>query len=272
MKRYVLRLEFDGTPFCGWQIQDKERELAHKASIQSVVEEQLQILLRSPEKIYVQGCGRTDAGVHAEEFFCHFDFIDENLDTEKIRHGLNALLPTEISALSCFEAPPNFHAIESVLEKNYRYQILIRRTKPSFLKNQAWWFPMTLENFSIDKIKEASQDILGSHDFFAFSAAGSSVKTTVRCVNNVDIELKALGDDPCFGHQLNLEFKGRGFLKHMVRLLTGTLCEIATGKRDLHFISETLKLPHNNSFEKLPRLLCAPPQGLFLAKVKYEKT
>jgi tRNA pseudouridine38-40 synthase len=273
MNRICLVIEFDGSAFCGWQKQSKKHECEFKPSIQSCIQNAIQIILKSPNEVHVQGCGRTDAGVHAEEFYCHFD-IETNsshLDLEKFRHSLNALVPPQISVIKCYQAAPHFHAIDDINTKIYRYQIFLRRSKPTHHAARFWWLPVNIEEFSVEKLTKASHYFLGKHDFFAFSASNSQTKTSLREIISINTSLKPYRDQPCFGYELQLEVEGRGFLKHMVRLMVGTLVEIAQSKREPSFIKECLSLKHERNYTLLPPLLCAPSHALTLIKINYNE-
>jgi tRNA pseudouridine38-40 synthase len=193
------------------------------------------------------------------------------LDLERLRHSLNALLPPEIGVLECYTAPPDFHALESVTGKRYKYRLLLRRTKATHGRNQVWCLAQDAETFNLKALEAAAQDLLGEHDFFAFSASNSSTKTFRRRLDSFKASLIPHGDAPCFGHELHLEFGAKGFLKHMVRLMVGSLVEIAQGKRPVSFIRETLLTDHQEDHSRLPRMYCAPSHGLSLEKVIYEK-
>ncbi len=267
--RYVLRLEFDGAAYCGWQKQAEDREAADRPSVQSHVEDGLRTFLRRSERVVVQGCGRTDAGVHAEEFFAHFDLDAEwgPERVEKLRHGLNCLWPAGLAATGAWAVPADFHALDSVEEKTYEYRILLRRSPPTLLRGRCLWLPIRpgyREGFDRDRLAEALRALPGEHDFTAFAAAGATTRTTVRKILSAELSAEKLGHDEGQGELLRLRFRGEGFLKQMVRNLVGTLVEIAQGKREAGDLPRLLR-------EAAPRSeagFCAPPEGLFLTRVR----
>jgi tRNA pseudouridine38-40 synthase len=251
--RLLARLEFDGTQFAGWQLQDDAR------SVQGEVELALKTSLRSPSRIIVNGCSRTDAGVHAREFFCNFD-VDVALDgdgIERLRHSTNSLLPAEIVITQLKEIAQDFDAQRNAVSKTYQYRVLLRRAKPTIDRAFVWWIsatPADLNKIAIDQCLNAIQ---GTHDFRSFMAAGSSAKSTVRTIHSATAKL--------IGEQLIFEICGNGFLKQMVRNLVGTIVETAQGKRDVSSFAPLLGA-HG---DRILAGLCAPPQGLSLIKVDF---
>jgi tRNA pseudouridine38-40 synthase len=268
-RRLRLRLEFDGALFCGWQLQSEIHE-AQKSSVQGEVERALGVYLRSPSRVVIQGCGRTDAGVSAREFYAHFDLPESSPrepDLEKFRHGLNGILPEGIAVLRVDSVPAEFHALRDVARKTYEYTLLLRRAKPTLERSSAYWVPETLATFRIERILEALKLLEGRHDFVAFAASDHTAQTTVREVYEARAEVQALigHDDPVEGALIYLRFTGEGFLKQMVRTLVGTLVEVGQGKRDLDSIARLLSGDASRS-EAGP---CAPPHALRLLSVFY---
>ncbi len=263
--RILLRLEFDGSSFCGWQLQASVDE-NKRSSIQGEIEKALQTILRSPQRISVKGCGRTDAGVSACEYFCHFDVAEVPQDLEKFRHALSSVLPMGISVLSAFEVSENFHAADSVLFKTYEYRILLRRAKPSFEAGRSWWIHGDLSGFDVEKLTAASQVFIGEHDFKAFAAANHQAATTIRKIDLIEVSQSAVSKD-CLdsGIQIRLRFKARGFLKQMVRNMVGALVEVAQGKNRSEDIAHLLA----SASDRKDAGFCAPPEGLYLMGVDY---
>ncbi len=269
-RRLRLRLEFDGALFCGWQLQSEIHEV-EKSSVQGEVERALGVYLRSSSRVVIQGCGRTDAGVSAREFYAHFDLPESSLaelDLEKFRHGLNGILPEGIAVLRVDRVRADFHALRDVTRKTYEYTLLLRRAKPTLERTSAYWVPETLSTFRIEKLREALKRIEGRHDFVAFAASDHTAQTTVREIYEACAEVRALvgHDDPLEGALIHLRFTGEGFLKQMVRTLAGTLVEVGQGKRDLDSILRLLSGEASRS-EAGP---CAPPHALRLLSVFYE--
>jgi len=245
MRTLRLTLEYDGTPFVGWQIQH------NGPSVQAAVQAALQAL--TGERIAVVASGRTDAGVHALGQVISFETAVAH-PLKAFREGLNRLLPPEIAVLQAEEAPPGFHALRSAKSKRYRYVLLNADTRHPLRRWRAWHqrFPLDLA-----AMRAGAAAALGEHDFAAFCAAESEARTTVRCLRQAAIE--AVGAD-----ELHLEFEAPGFLHQMVRRLTGVLVEIGRGHRPPEHMAELLARAERSAAGPT-----APPQGLFLVRVLY---
>jgi len=282
LRRILLRLEFDGGPHCGWQIQGHELPsptvpLQNKTSIQFELEKAVSCVLRwQAERVFVIGCGRTDSGVHAKEYFCHFDIpegcllsIDSVIDLEKLRHSLNSVLPDSVAVTAAYFVPENFSAIENVKTKTYEHRILLRRAKSVLDKGRVFWIPAQLETFRVEETQKALHLLEGEHDFAAFQAAHSDVKSTLRTLYEASLIIGALDFDKASGHYLSFLFTGNGFLKHMVRNLVGTLVEIGQNKRNLDSMNVLLGETKTQKVSRMDAGFCAPPEGLYLKKVNY---
>jgi tRNA pseudouridine38-40 synthase len=271
--RALLRLEFDGSPFCGWQMQAEEAEARDRPSIQSTVEKAISIALRRRERRFtVQGCGRTDAGVHAEEYFCHVDIPEDEggakLELEKFRHSLNALLPPQVSVLKAYAVEADFHALEDVEAKTYEYRMLLRRAKPALLEGRVLWLPIdpaSAEAFDSSAFDAAVKAFEGEHDFAPFASVHGTAKTSVRRITRAEVVREALGSDPAAGLLLRVRFEGTGFLKQQVRTMAGTALDAAEGKRSLASIRGLLSEGGLRT-EAGP---CLPGPALFLTRVNY---
>lgn len=244
---YKLTIAYDGTAYCGWQVQP------NGISIQEIVQKQASIILR--EKIVVIGSGRTDAGVHALGQTAHFHSSPiENFS--RFQKSLNDLIPKDIRILHIEEAAKDFHAQYSATGKIYHYYLHLDRVIDPFKRLYSLHVRGKID---LEVLKEASRVFLGTHDFTSFANEahkGSAAKDPVKTLKRLDIVEQPGG--------VCLEFEGDGFLYKMVRNIVGTLLEVAEGKYPK---------------EDLPRILAArdrkaagqaaPPQGLFLVKVKY---
>lgn len=244
MKRILLTLRYDGTAYHGWQVQP------NGITVQQVVQDALFKILG--KKTDVTGCSRTDAGVHAKEFCCHIDCEDNIPDTAFLR-GLNSVLPNDIAVTACREVEPDFHARYSAKGKTYVYKIHNSKIKDPFSSRYTWQIERAL---NIDKMNEFCEKIVGTHDFYAFSSSGRTVKDTVRTVSECYVEEK--------NGLVCLTVTANGFLYNMVRIIVGTAVEVSDGK---------IK-PENTDkiFDLCSRELAgitAPPQGLCLEKVIY---
>jgi tRNA pseudouridine38-40 synthase len=261
-RRICLCLEFEGAEFCGWQLQSETHESA-KPSIQAWIEKALQIALRSQDRIVVQGCGRTDAGVSAENFFAHFDipesilFEFDDAQLEKLRHSLNGILPDAIGVKSCQAVANDFHALKNVSYKVYQYTLCVRRCKPVLARRTSYWIPENLQDLDLDALQEALKCFEGEHDFCAFTPTDTEVQSTKRKV--LKTEIKKEGD------LLSLSFYGQGFLRYQVRNMAGTLIEVARSKRKASSVKELLEQGSSRTLSGF----CAPPEGLLLKEVHY---
>jgi tRNA pseudouridine38-40 synthase len=247
MNKYKLTIAYDGTAYSGWQIQN------NAVSIQSLLEEALATILRTPTP--VAASGRTDAGVHARAQVAHFT-SEIAPDLKRLHLSLNGILPDDIRVLSVEEASPDFHARYSAVSKEYHYHLHLERTTDPFKRLYAYhdYSPLDLE-----KMKEAALCFVGTHDFTSFAneaSKGSAAKNPVRKITRLDICHEPGG--------IRLEFEGTGFLYKMVRNITGTLLDVARGKITVESIPKL--------FEAKDRSLAppaAPSRGLFLVKVNY---
>ncbi len=245
MKKFLLTLKYDGTDYCGWQVQK------NGVSVQAKV---FDALLKSLGNIDgVTGCSRTDAGVHANMYCCHFS-SETRLETSKIIMAANAHLPSDISVTDCREAPDDFHARYSCKGKNYIYRIRNSRIRDPFDYKYSLLYPRDL---NIDLMNKAAAEFIGEYDFTAFSSVGSKVASTVRKI----YESRFFTDDDTVVFSIT----GNGFLYNMVRIIVGTLLNVNEGKtdpRDIHKILESKDRSLAGTTVK--------PHALFLNKVFYE--
>ena len=244
MKRILLKLSYDGTDYHGWQVQP------NAVTIQEVLQEGLKKLLG--KQVAVTGCSRTDAGVHAKEFCCHID-CDENIPHTAFLRGLNTFLPKDIAVTDCIDVANDFHARYNAKGKTYNYRILNSSVKDAFLERYSWRIERPLD---IDKMNLFCKEIIGEHDFYAFSSSGRTVEDTVRCIS--DCSVKREGDI------VTLSVTANGFLYNMVRIIVGTAVEVSDGKISATDIKDIL-----DSKDRSRAGITAPPEGLFLEKVYY---
>ncbi|MBR4030337.1 MAG: tRNA pseudouridine(38-40) synthase TruA [Clostridia bacterium] len=243
MRNIGLILRYDGTNYCGWQRQKTE------ISIQQKVEEAVEEV--TGESSFVQGCGRTDAGVHALNYLANFE-TKSNIPAERFKYALNTKLPDDISVLDSFLVEDDFNSRFSIEKKTYRYEIYTNEIANPFLRNYAWHFPYEL---NLELMQSQAKKIVGTHDFSGFMAVGGQVKTTVRTIYDAVVFKD--------GEKVVFEVTGNGFLYNMVRILAGTLCYIGAGK-----IKEDMK----DILESLDRSragITAPPEGLYMKKVYF---
>lgn len=244
MKRMLLNISYDGTAYHGWQVQP------NGITVQEVLQNALETLLG--ERVKVTGCSRTDAGVHAKDFYCHID-CDEKFPKEAFTRGLNALLPSDVAVKDCTEVANDFHARYNAKGKTYKYVILNSNKKDAFLSRYSWQIERPLD---LEKMNEFAQKIIGTHDFYAFSSSGRTVEDTVRTISDCKVSKN--------GDIVTLSVTANGFLYNMVRIIVGTAVEVSDGRIDISKI-ETIFETKNRDLAGVT----APPQGLFLEKVIY---
>lgn len=248
--RYVLKIAYDGTEYAGWQCQK------NAVSVQEKIEES--ILLALKQKVRVTASGRTDAGVHAAGQTCHFD-LDCSVPPEKMPDCLNRFLPADIRVLEGWSANENFDCNRSAKRKTYCYSLYVSpREMP--LKER---FSVRVEDAaSLEILKRKAKLFEGEHDFKAFCASGSSVKTTVRTVYEVRVE-----ETESFGiRDLKVYVTGNGFLYNMVRTMVGELLELTNGRRTDESLQEAFRTGKRELLGKT-----MPAKGLTLVSVSYDK-
>jgi len=243
-RRFRLTVEYDGTDYCGWQRQ------INGPSIQQVLEETL--LRLTGEEIAVTGSSRTDAGVHAVGLCAHFDSATR-IPPEKIAFALNTMLPPDIRVRESGLAPEGFHARYAACGKVYRYRFFNSRHASAIGRQYAAHVPLELK---VNLMNREAQALIGTHDFEAFAASGSVVKSTVRTIYRVQVTKS--GDD------VTLMVLGDGFLYNMVRIIAGTLMEVGTGKREPGAIARAIETK-----DRLALGQTAPAKGLALMRVLY---
>jgi len=247
MRNIKLTLAYDGTNYHGFQ----EQRGTGLATIQETIEGCLGVL--AGRRVQVFGAGRTDAGVHARGQVVNFDAGDWGIPTGKIPLALNGILPYDIAVLEALEAPDHFHARFSARAKEYRYVIHNARVPDPFLRRYSYFFPKPLD---MENMKAAAVLLNGRHDFTAFKAQGTPVKSTVRTLYDIRIEASA--------GILQLVFRGDGFLYNMVRIIVGTLLEVGLNKYPPGEVAAIL-----NSGDRKRAGPTAPPWGLCLINVDY---
>ncbi|MGQ9647054.1 MAG: tRNA pseudouridine(38-40) synthase TruA [Thermodesulfobacteriota bacterium] len=245
MRTIKLLIEYDGTNYQGWQVQQKG------VTIQGVIEEKLARLIGEPA--HLVGSGRTDAGVHALGQVAHFK-TKSRLDVQTIQRALNSLLPTDITVRNVEEVDEGFHARRSAKSKVYEYWVLNRPLRSVFQRGTAWHVPQAL---NLREMKKATRSLIGEHDFSSFQSVGSPKKTAIRRV--IQAEWKWSRE----GH-LRFEIEANGFLKQMVRAIVGTLIEVGKGKITSEGFQRILE-----SKDRQKAGPTAPAHGLFLKEVKY---
>ncbi len=247
--RYVLKIAYDGTEYAGWQCQK------NACSVQETLENAIKTALK--QSIRVTASGRTDAGVHAAGQICHFDAEGLSVPPEKMPDCLNCHLPADVRVLEGWTAENDFDANRSAKRKTYCYSLYVsNRDMP--LKDR---YAVRIENApSLEKLQQTAKLFEGEHDFKAFCASGSSVKTTVRTVYEVRVD-----ETYSFGSRdLKIFVTGNGFLYNMVRTMTGELLDLAAEKRT----KESLFCAYETGKRELLGKTM-PAKGLVLMQVDY---
>ncbi len=255
MKKIRLLLEYDGTTYHGWQVQKDA------VTVQGILQEK--VLKVTGEQTNVVGASRTDAGVHAFGQIATFRTAS-HLDAGTIKKALNAVLPQDIRIIASEEINDAFHPRDDALRKRYFYMIVNQRVSSAFLFRYTWIVPQVLE---MRFMEEASNVLIGKHDFSAFMGTGSDIKDTVRELYSLDV--KKL-DGVIFmgvylkGNFIRITTESSGFLRHMVRNIVGTLVEIGRGRIPAGRMKEILE-----SRDRKHAGQTAPANGLFLERIDY---
>ena len=245
MPRYRITIEYDGTPFLGWQVQP------NAASIQGRIEAALSSF--SGECASVRGAGRTDSGVHAMGQVAHFD-LARAWEPYKVREALNYhLRPEPIVILDAVEAAPDFDARFSATARHYLYRILTRRSPPVLERNRVWWVPRPLDCAAM---AAAARHLLGRHDFTTFRATSCQARSPVKTLDR--LEVKQAGDE------VRIEASARSFLHHQVRSFVGSLKQVGEGRWQPGAMKTALDARDRTACGAL-----APAQGLYLVRVDY---
>lgn len=240
-----LDISYDGTDYFGWQVQVDSQD-----SVQSRLQNALSEIYGEP--ITVHGSGRTDRGVHAICQTTHF-YAPRQIQTIDLAKAIQSSLPKDITIIRAFEAPEEFHARYSAIEKTYRYQIL-NADRPSALETRfCWWMQRPL---NLNYLNEAAQLLIGTKDFKSFQTAGTTITQTIRTITQAEWSKS--------GDKVSFEITGNGFLKQMVRNIVGTLIQMHNQERPIELLTQIIEAK-----DRTKALTTAPPHGLFLVKVIY---
>lgn len=244
MNRYFLQLAYKGTNYHGWQIQPNAN------TVQAEINKGLSVLLK--QEVSVMGCGRTDTGVHAKDFYLHFDTDQPIESTDDLLYKLNRILPFDIVIYQIWEMDENCHTRFDAISRTYQY--FISPIKNPFVLNQAYYYPFDLK---VEAMKEACQYLLGEKDFSAFSKSRTQTFT-----NNCHVmEARWFENEEGL---LVFEIKADRFLRNMVRAMVGTLMDVGTGKIKPETVNEIILQKNRGKAG-----VSVPADGLFLTEVKY---
>jgi tRNA pseudouridine38-40 synthase len=245
MPRYRLTLEYDGTPFFGWQNQPDD------PTVQGVLEAALAAF--TPHETGVRGAGRTDAGVHATGQEAHVD-LARDWDPGKLREAINFhLRPNPVAVVKATRVPDSFDARFSATGRHYVYRILNRRAPPVLERNRVWWVAFPLDT---DAMQEAAQSILGHHDFTTFRATHCQARSPWRTLDRFEVS--------SHGNEIRIEASARSFLHNQVRSLVGSLKQVGAGRWPPQQMRAALDARDRTECGPV-----APPTGLYLARVDY---
>ncbi len=245
MPRYKITIEYDGTPFVGWQVQD------NGPSVQGMII--AAIAAFTGEKVAVQGAGRTDTGVHAMGQVAHFDLARER-EPDTVCDALNAhLRPHPIAVVAAEKVFDPFDARFSAIKRHYLYRLVSRRADLALDRNRVWRYPRALDATTMHA---AAQSLVGNHDFTTFRAAECHAKSPVKTLDRLDVTRS--------GGEIHIIAEARSFLQHQVRSMVGSLVLVGEGKWSADDLARAR--------EARDRAACgpvAPPEGLYLMRVDY---
>ena len=243
--RYFIKLAYNGAAYNGWQVQK------NAPSVQGTIADALQMLLST--SVSLTGCGRTDAGVHATEFYAHFEMTGylSQQELDQLVFRLNRFLPDKIVIFRIWQVPGDLHARFSAISRTYLYRIHNR--KDPFLEGLSWFFPAVLD---LDRMNQAAEILFEYQDFTTFSKLHTNTGSNLCTIKGASWEAQ--------GHQIAFRIAADRFLRNMVRAIVGTMIEVGTNKMDLEGFRK--------SIEGRSRSLAGqsvPGHGLYLVKVEY---
>jgi tRNA pseudouridine38-40 synthase len=245
MPRYKLTIEYDGTPFVGWQVQ------AGGLSVQGLIETAIEAL--TGEKTAIQGAGRTDAGVHALGQVAHAE-LSKDWEPDTVRDALNAYLrPHPIAVLAAEKVAPVFDARFSARRRHYLYRIINRRADLALERERAWRVPRPLDERAM---QEAAQRLIGKHDFTTFRSTECQAKSPLKTLDRLEVARE--------GEEVRIAASARSFLHNQVRSMVGSLVHVGEGKWSADDLAAALAARDRTACGQV-----APPQGLYLVKVDY---
>jgi tRNA pseudouridine38-40 synthase len=260
MRNIKLLLQYDGTDFRGWQSQKQGER-----TVQDTLEEAVERF--TGQRSTVHGSGRTDSGVHALAQVAAFDTLSGH-PVDVIKRALNAMLPPDLRVLAVEEAEKLFHPRKNSISKRYTYLISNTQVLSPFARRYSWHVPQALDLNAMD---EAAMRLVGKHDFSCFMAAGSDVANAVRNLRELSVfdseSVSFLGlglKAPEGGRFVLIEAEAPGFLRHMVRNISGTLVEVGRGAMEPSAMGEMIESRDRNLAGPT-----APPHGLFMVSVEY---
>ena len=248
MSKILLTIAYHGAAFCGFQVQKQQR------SIQSTVQDAIEQIYG--ERIAVVGCSRTDAGVHARDYKLTFvtNQTHPKISVNRIPMALNAALPSDIAVLDAKEVSQDFHVRHDVYEKEYEYLIHDGPIRSPFYTDTVYHYKHKLD---VEKLNDAAQAFIGTHDFRGFMATGSDIEDTVRTVRSAGVYRS---DDGL----IHVRISADGFLYNMVRIFVGTLLAVDEGRIEIGTLPEIIE-----SGDRSSAGITVPAHGLYLNRVEF---
>jgi tRNA pseudouridine38-40 synthase len=247
MPRYKLTIEYDGTPFVGWQVQDIG------LTVQGVLMDAVAAF--AGERATLQGAGRTDAGVHAIGQVAHVE-LARDWDGDTVRDAINFhLRPQPIAVLSAEQVAADFDARFSATKRHYLYRIVNRRADLTLDDLRAWRVPRSLDTAAMHA---AAQKLVGRHDLTTFRATECQAKSPVKTLDRLDVTRD--------GDEVRIHASARSFLHHQVRSMVGSLVHVGEGKWSIEDLAAVLAARDRSRCGQV-----APPHGLYLMRVEYDQ-
>lgn len=255
--RYRITLSYDGSSFCGWQIQNDAM------TVQECLQNALSTLLK--EDIAVTGAGRTDSKVNAVNYVAHFEASSPDIDAGAVGYKINAILPAGIKVHSIIPCEPDFHARFDATQREYKY--FLHRRRDPFVREYSYLYTFPL---NVGKMNRAAERLLGKHDFSCFEKVGGGNKTSICTVTLARWEtytpdhVRIMGYPALDGDYLVFTIRADRFLRNMVRAVVGSLLEVGRGKRDESWFETLTQGGSRRSAGE-----SVPGNALFLTKVEY---
>ncbi len=246
--RYFAKIKYLGTAFHGFQVQPGKR------TVQGELCEALRLALGHPCK--VTGCSRTDAGVHANEFALLVDCEGATVPPDKLPVAVARFMPSDLSLFWAEEAKDGFHPRYDVVAKEYLYRIRNVKVYDPFDYGRAWFLPREIDDAAVAKMRAAAAHIVGKRDFATFMSEGSDITDTVRDVKYLKIDK--------MGDLIEIRIAADGFLYNMVRIIVGTLIDVAYGRTSAEQIPDIIA-----ALNRSRAGMTAPADGLYLNQVFY---
>lgn len=247
--KYFAKIRYIGTAFHGFQVQPNRRTVQGELSLA------MERTLGAPCRI--TGCSRTDAGVHANAFCVTVDCPEATVPPDKLPIAAIQHLPPDLSLFEAHACADDFHVRYDVESKEYLYRIYNARVPDPFLSGRVWHLPRPITEPMLRRMRDAASHLVGTHDFTAFMAEGADVTSAVRTVMTFSVER-------C-GDMIELRVRADGFLYNMVRIMVGTLTEVAFGRFEPEAIDRMLL-----SQDRASAGMTAPADGLYLDQVTYK--